>query len=59
MQVIFVPEITKEKYSELSGLSLQTVEGHIRRGYIKTIKRGKRRLIDLTSFLPNDLKKNG
>lgn len=59
MQVIFIPEVTKERYAQLTGLSLDTVEGHIRRGYLKTIKRGKRRMIDLTSFLPDELKKYG
>ncbi len=42
-----VPLMTKERFADLSGLSVDTVEGHIRRGYLPTRKIGKRLLINL------------
>lgn len=42
-----VPLMTKERFSHLTGLSVDTVEGQIRRGYLPTRKIGKRLLINL------------
>jgi len=52
---IVVPEMTKEKYAESSGVTTRTVDGWIDKGYLPAVKIGKRcmvnvaqRTIDLT-----------
>lgn len=42
-----VPLMTKERFSELSGLSLDTIEGHLRRGYLPSRKIGRRLMINV------------
>lgn len=42
-----VPLMTQERFAELSGLTVDTVYGHIRRGYIPAVKVGKYRMINL------------
>lgn len=55
MQVIFVPFLTRQKFADLTGVSLDTVNGWIRRGYIKTETIGKRSMVNLTSFHPKKI----
>jgi len=42
-----VPEMTIEQYAENVGVSVRTVEGWIERGYLPSVKIGKRRLINV------------
>lgn len=42
-----VPVMTRERFSQLSGMSLDTIEGHVRRGYIPVLKVGRRSLINI------------
>jgi len=42
-----VPLMTKERFSDLSGLSLDTIEGHLRRGYLPSRKIGRRLMINV------------
>lgn len=42
-----VPLMTKERFSQLSGMTLDTIEGHIRRGYLPVKKIGRRLLINI------------
>ncbi len=42
-----VPEMTIEQYAEYVGVTVRTVQGWIDRGYIPTVKVGKRRLINV------------
>lgn len=53
MQVIFVPFVDRKKFADSVGITTDVLDGWIRRGYIKTIKIGKRSLVDLTSYIPN------
>ncbi|WP_353979474.1 DNA-binding protein [Salinicola endophyticus] len=42
-----VPLMTKERFADLSGLSLDTIEGHLRRGYLPSYKLGRHRMINI------------
>ncbi|WP_251978742.1 DNA-binding protein [Salinicola avicenniae] len=42
-----VPLMTKERFSDLSGLSLDTIEGQLRRGYLPSRKVGRHRMINV------------
>ncbi|QJQ96268.1 MULTISPECIES: DNA-binding protein [Halomonadaceae] len=42
-----VPTMTIERFSQLSGLDEGVIYGHIRRGYLPTIKIGRYRLINV------------
>lgn len=48
--VTFCPEVTREKYAELTGLPEGVVRGIVERGDIPTVKRGRRRLINLAKI---------
>lgn len=41
------PLVTKRLFSQLSGLSEETIRGMIERGYLPTTKIGKHRLVNL------------
>jgi excisionase family DNA binding protein len=41
------PLVTKARFSELSGLTEETLRGMIERGHLPTLKVGKHRLINL------------
>lgn len=41
------PEMTLEKYAEKVGVSKRTVDGWAERGYLPTVKIGKRRLVNV------------
>ncbi|MFJ5538182.1 DNA-binding protein [Halomonas sp. ATBC28] len=42
-----VPTMTIERFSQLSGLDEGVIQGHIRRGYLPTIKVGRYRMINV------------
>ena len=42
-----VPTMTIEHFSQLSGQDEGVLQGHIRRGYLPTIKVGRYRMIDV------------
>lgn len=44
------PECDFDKYAEMTGLTRRTVEGMAAREQIPTVKRGKRRLVNLTAI---------
>lgn len=41
------PVVTKRLFSEMSGLSVETIRGMIERGYLPTVKIGKHRLVNV------------
>lgn len=45
-----VPVMTQERFAELTGLTVDTVYGHVRRGYLPSLKMGKYRLINIALF---------
>lgn len=51
---VFVPILTQQKFSESTGIEIGVIEGWIKRGYIDTVKIGKRRLINIAA-LTNEL----
>lgn len=44
-----IPEMTIEKYAELVGVTTATVRNWCNRGYLPTVKTGKRRMINLAA----------
>jgi len=46
----FVPIMSSEKFSQATGVEIGVLTGWINRGYIQTIKIGKRRLINIASM---------
>lgn len=44
---VTVPTMTIERFSELSGLDEGVIQGHIRRGYLPTVKMGRYRMINV------------
>ena len=44
------PYVTKELYSQLTGLTLDTIRGMVERGHVPTKKFGKQRLINLLAL---------
>jgi excisionase family DNA binding protein len=45
--VVPTPEMTIERYAELVGVSQRVIEAWIKRGYLPTVKIGKRRLVNV------------
>jgi len=45
------PLMTQEKFADFIGLSGDTVEHQVKRGYYPTIKIGKRRLINMVALV--------
>jgi hypothetical protein len=41
------PLVTKRLFSQMSGLSEETIRGQVERGYLPTVKIGKHRLVNL------------
>lgn len=55
----FIPvPMTQEKFAEQVGLTTQAVRTQVCRGYLPTIKIGKRRLIDTVTLAARCLEKN-
>lgn len=44
---VTVPTMTIDRFSELSGLDEGVIQGHIRRGYLPTVKMGRYRMINV------------
>lgn len=44
---VLAPEVTKEKYAELCGVTVRTVDGWIDKGYLPAVKVGKRCLVNV------------
>lgn len=47
----FFPEVSVAEYAKGTGLTVDTVRGHIRLGHIPTIKRGKYRMVNMVALL--------
>ena len=47
---VYVPVLTVEKYAKSIGIEIGVVDGWVKRGYIPTIKIGKRRLINIVAM---------
>jgi len=47
---VFVPTLTIEKYANSIGVSPDVVDGWVKRGYIPTVKIGRRRLINIAAM---------
>ena len=47
---VFVPTLTIEKYAHTIGVSPDVVDGWIKRGYIPTVKIGRRRLVNIAAM---------
>jgi excisionase family DNA binding protein len=47
---VFVPTLTIEKYAHSIGVSPDVVDGWIKRGYIPTVKIGRRRLVNIAAL---------
>lgn len=47
---VFVPTLTIEKYAHSIGVSPDVVDGWIKRGYIPTVKIGRRRLVNIVAM---------
>lgn len=47
VKIIDVPEMTIEKYADRVGVCRRVVEGWIEKGYLPTVKIGKRRLVNV------------
>jgi len=47
---VFVPTLTIEKYAHSIGVSSDVVDGWIKRGYIPTVKIGRRRLVNIAAM---------
>lgn len=45
--IIETPEMTLEKYAEKVGVTKETLDGWVKRGYLPTVKQGKRRLVNV------------
>ncbi len=47
---VFVPTLTIERFAHSIGVSKDVVNGWIKRGYIPTVKYGKRRLVNIAAI---------
>ena len=47
---VFVPTLTIEKYAKSIGVTPDVVDGWVKRGYIPTVKIGRRRLINIAAM---------
>ncbi len=44
---LVVPEMTVEQYARCTGVTLRTIEHWIARGYLPSVKIGKRRMVNV------------
>jgi hypothetical protein len=42
--------VSKQRFAELTGLSLGVVEGHLDRGFLPSLKIGKHRMVNLAKL---------
>jgi len=47
---VFVPVLSVDRYAKSIGIDVGVVDGWVKRGYIPTIKIGKRRLINIAAM---------
>ena len=57
LALVSAPVVTIEKYVEITGQEDGVVRGHIEKGYLPTIKIGKRRLVNLVALSVECLQK--
>lgn len=57
-KIYSIPTITQEKFAELAGVTLPTVRAWVQRGYLPTLKIGRRRLVDLSTY-QNQVREKG
>jgi len=55
MQVMAGPVVTKRMFSEMSGLTEETIRGMIERGHLPTVKVGKHRMINVALLTKESL----
>lgn len=48
---VFVPLLTIEKFASSIGVTPHVVDGWIKRSYISTVKKGRRRLINVMAIM--------
>lgn len=53
-----VPIMTKERFAQVTGLPEGVVQGHINKGYLPTIKTGKRRVINVAKITSDCIESN-
>ena len=53
--MFFVPEMDPKRYAELVVQTANTVRGQMDKGYLPTIKRGKRRMINMAALTAENL----
>lgn len=53
--MIVPPEMTQEAYARLSGLKPGVVRGHVEKGLIATVKRGRHRLINTAKVFAENI----
>lgn len=51
MELVFIPFLSRQRFSSLVGVSEDVLERWIRDGRVKTFKIGKRSLVDLRQWL--------
>lgn len=49
--VLFSPVVTKERFSELTGLEVGVIEGQVAKGHLPTVKIGRYRMINLVELV--------
>ena len=47
---VFVPVLSVDRYAKSIGIEVGVVDGWVKRGYIPTIKIGKRRLVNIAAM---------
>ncbi len=53
---VFSPLVTRERFSEMSGLGEETIRGMVEKGHLPTMKVGKHRMINLALLNESCLK---
>lgn len=54
--IVYSPLVTRERFSELSGLGEETIRGMVDKGHLPTVKVGKHRMINLALLNESCLK---
>ena len=53
---VYCPVVNKKRFSEMTGLSEDTIRGMMDRGYLPTKKIGRHRLINISKLIEEMLK---
>jgi hypothetical protein len=56
MELVFIPFISRERFSYLCGISPDVLERWIRDGRVATFKIGKRSLVDMRQWITSQSK---